>query len=226
MGVVGWCQLPVSCPRCLVLRYRRRRDKGMTVQTRIPGASSSACLKEKLLCGAHCHTTTATNSLCKCIMGWVMWSGHNPLPPLPPKPNFWASEIQWTLFPERHTPRCLWALVSHPAVVAARPSQGPTARSPCTSHDFRRGDPARGGGGALRPARVLAVAWKTTEGPKSIPTGARRCLLFKGKLPLFFRFTKVKSKANFFLIKILLTPKQPNQFWNPIPLCQVSFPFL
>lgn len=41
-------------------------------------------------------------------------------------------------------------------------------------------------------------AWRTYKGPRSISTTAGQRLLFKRKLPLFLRFTKVRSTNNFF----------------------------
>lgn len=57
-----------------------------------------------------------------------------------------------------------------------------------------------------------------TQGPRSRSMIAGRRLLFKGKSPLFLRFTKAKSNTNFFLIKILLAPKRPKQLLEPYVL--------
>lgn len=46
----------------------------------------------------------------------------------------------------------------------------------------------------------LTGAWTMVEGPRPRSTTALQSLLFKGKLFLFLRFTKVKTKTNFFLI--------------------------
>lgn len=45
---------PVFYIRRLAFRFRRQREKKALVQTRVPEAAGSDCLKEKLFCGAHC----------------------------------------------------------------------------------------------------------------------------------------------------------------------------
>lgn len=99
--------------------------------------------------------------------------------------------------------------------------RGPTARSPLTSHYYSSGDPAAR---ELRPPQPARHSLEDDRGPQINAPGARRRLLFKGKLPLFLHFTKVRSENNFSLINILLALKQPNQLPNPIPLSQVSSP--
>ena len=100
--------------------------------------------------------------------------------------------------------------------------RGPTARSPLTSHYYSSGDPAAR---VLRRPQPARHSLEDDRGPQINAPAARRRLLFKGKLPLFLRFTKVRSENNFFLIKILLALKQSNLLPNPIPLSQVSSPF-
>lgn len=61
---------PVFCIRLLALRFRRQREKGALVQTRVPEAAGSACLFR----GAHRRPTWPPTA----SAGWASWCGQWP----------------------------------------------------------------------------------------------------------------------------------------------------